>query len=208
MKMFKLMILGALALGVAGCADMETVSRNAPLDAPQLSSVMVQEQRSYSVQDVRFLVPTDMRISEANSFFPIADIVWRGDPFGNRREQIGAIFHSSIAAASADLTGDTAVIVEVTLRRFHSLTERTRYSVGGTHSIKFDFTILDAETGAVIEGPQEVHTDLAALGGRAAVHADQTGQSQKVRITAHLTQVFTDLLSGPVGEFPEEAGNS
>jgi len=208
MKLLKMMALGALALGVAGCASLDTVTRNAPLEVPQVAASAVQEQRDYSVQAIRFAVPDDLRVSEANSYYPIADIVWRGDPLGNRRDQIAAIFQTSIAAGTADLTGDTAVIVDVTLQRFHSLTERTRYTVGGVHSIKFDLTIRDAETGAILEGPQRINADLAALGGRAAVRADQTGQGQKVRITTHLTQVFNDLLTGPVGTFPEEAGNS
>ncbi|WP_377506233.1 DUF6778 family protein [Octadecabacter sp. R77987] len=208
MKMLKMIALGALALGVAGCANMETVTRNAPLDVAQVAAPEVQEQRDYSVQAIRFAIPDDLRVSEANSYYPIADIVWRGDALGNRREQIAAIFQTSIEAGTADLAGETAVIVDVTLHRFHSLTERTRYTVGGVHSIKFDLTIRDAETGAIIEGPQRISADLAALGGRAAIHADQTGQGQKVRITTHLTQVFNDLLTGPVGAFPAEDGHA
>ena len=80
---------------------------------------------------------------------------------------------------------------------------------------KIEAAVQDAVVGgAWVMGPQvrQFEADLAAFGGRAAIQADQTGQGQKVRITTHLTQVFNDLLTGPVGAFPAEdrraAGNS
>ena len=100
------------------------------------------------------------------------------------------------------------MIVDVELVRFHSLTERTRYSVGGVHSIKFDLTVLDAATGEVLEATRRINGDLPALGGYAALAADNAGQGQKVRITAHLVQLFTNELSGLANAAPNAQAGS
>ncbi|AKS46436.1 hypothetical protein SAMN05444287_1552 [Octadecabacter temperatus] len=195
--LLKTVAFGAVAAALTACSNVDTVTRNAPLEAPRIAAVeQTQIVRDYSLEAIRFAAPSDMRVSEANSYYPIADVVWRGDPLGNRLEQISAIFQTSIQAAGENLTGATPVIVDVELARFHSLTERTRYSVGGVHSIKFDLTVRDAATGEILEATRRIDGDLAALGGYAALAADNEGQGQKVRITAHLTQLFTRELTG------------
>ena len=195
--LLKTVALGAVAAALTACSSVDTVTRNAPLETPRIGAVeQAQVVRDYSLHAIRFAAPADMRVSEANSYYPIADVVWRGDPLGNRLEQISSIFQTSVTAAGETLTGSVPVIVDVELVRFHSLTERTRYSVGGVHSIKFDLTVRDATTGAVLEQTRRINGDLAALGGYAAVAADNQGQGQKVRITTHLTQLFADELSG------------
>lgn len=200
MKLIKAIAFGAIAAALGACSTTDLVSRNAPLEAQRVAAVQApQVQRDYDLHSIRFAVPSDMKVSEANSYYPIADIVWRGDPLGNRAEQISDIFQTSIQAAGEGLTGATPITVDVELARFHSLTERTRYSVGGVHSIKFDLTIRHAETGEVLEPTRRINGDLAALGGYAAVNADNEGQTQKVRITAHLTNLFFRELSGRTG---------
>jgi len=209
MKFFKIATFGVFAAALTACSSVETVTRNAPLATPNVGvTTAPQLIRDYSLQSIRFAVPANMTVSEANSYYPIADIVWRGDPLGNRPEQISAIFRSSIAAAGGQLTGATPVTVDVELVRFHSLTERTRYSVGGVHSIKFDLTIRDAATGEVIEATRRIDADLAALGGYAALSADNAGQTQKVRITAHLTNLFLRELTGATVATPLRATQS
>lgn len=201
MKLKKLVALTLLAASVSACATVDTATRNAPMDTTQLAAPQVAvAPRNYRIQAFHFVAPSDLRVSEANSYYPIADIVWRGDPLGDRREQIAGIFNASINAATPNVTGSTPVIVDVTLHRFHSVTERTRYTVGGTHSIKFDLTVRNAETGAVLEGPHFISADIPALGGRAAIAAEQQGQTQKVRVTSHLAAVFTDFLTGVPGQ--------
>ena len=151
------------------------------------------------MHSVRFAIPSDMTVSEANSYYPIAGIVWRGDPLGNRAQQISSIFQTSIQAAGEGLTGSIPITVDVELARFHSLTERTRYSVGGVHSIKFDLTVRNALTGEILEQRRRVNGDFPALGGYATLAADNQGQGQKVRITAHLTNLFFQELTGRTG---------
>ena len=195
--LLKTVAFGVIAAALTACSSVDTVTRNAPLEAPRIGGVAQADVvRDYSVDAIRFAAPADMRVSEANSYYPIADIVWRGDPLGNRLEQVSAIFQTSILGAGENLSGAVPVIVDVELVRFHSLTERTRYSVGGVHSIKFDLTVRDAATGEALEPTRRIDGDFAALGGYAALAADNQGQGQKVRITAHLTQLFTQELTG------------
>lgn len=205
MKLLKTVAFGAIAAALTACSGIETVTRNAPLDAPRVGAQAApQVLRDYSLHSIRFAVPADLQVSEANSYYPIADIVWRGDPLGNRARQINDIFQASIRSAGEGLTGSTPVTVDVELVRFHSLTERTRYSVGGVHSIKFDLTVRNALTGEVLEPTRRINGDLAALGGYAALAADNEGQGQKVRITTHLTSLFFRNLTGLTGEMPAD----
>ncbi|MEL6959493.1 MAG: DUF6778 family protein [Pseudomonadota bacterium] len=207
MTLIKTVAITALLAAVSACASIDTVTRNAVSVGPDLSAQTEQQvMRDYQLHSIRFAVPSDLTVSEANSYYPIADIVWRGDPLGNRAEQISDIFQTSIRSAAEGLTGQRPVTVDVSLVRFHSLTERTRYSVGGVHSIKFDLTIRDAVTGEVIEPMRRINGDLAALGGYAALAADNEGQTQKVRITAHLTNLFFHNLTGLTGQGEPQDG--
>ncbi|SLN19145.1 DUF6778 family protein [Pseudooctadecabacter jejudonensis] len=203
MNILKLVALGTVCAVMSACSGVDVVSRNAPLETPRLGAEQApQVLRDYALHSIRFAVPEDMTVSEANSYYPIADIVWRGDPLGNRAEQISAIFQTAIRQAGGSMTGARPVTVDVDLVRFHSLTERTRYSVGGVHSIKFDLTVRDALTGNVIEPTRRIDGDFAALGGYAALAADNAGQTQKVRITAHLASLFAAELTGMTNGAP------
>jgi len=92
MKMLKILTIAVLGLGVAGCANVDTVSRNAPIDVPAFGGDVRTIARSYAIEDMTFTASTQLRVSEANSYYPSADVVWRGDPVGDRIAQIGAIF--------------------------------------------------------------------------------------------------------------------
>ncbi len=198
MTLFKFAALAILALSVSACATVETATRNAPLDAP-LAGAPTTVERSYAVQDVRVSVPPSLRVSERNGYYPMTDIVWRGDPIGDRHGQIAAIFETAAARDAETLQGAVPVVADVELQRFHGVTERTRYSVGGVYSIEFILTVRDAVTGAIIEGPRAVKADLPAPGGMAAILADQRGQTEKVRVTDHLAYVLRRELGPRVG---------
>ena len=93
------------------------------------------------------------------------------------------------------MAGATPVILDVTAVRFHSLTEKARYTVGGVHNIIFDLTVRRASTGEALAPTRRVEADLPALGGTAAVEADRQGQTQKVRVHAFLQQVIRQELA-------------
>jgi hypothetical protein len=154
--------------------------------------------RDYDVVSLSVTVPRDLVVSEENSFYPSADIVWRGDPFGDRYDQVQRVFEEGMRAGARTLGGSRPVNVEVEVRRFHSLTEKARYTVGGVHSIRFLITVTDARTGEIVEGPRFVSADREALGGQRAVEAEQAGRTERVMVLNHLAGVAVrELGDGP-----------
>ncbi len=149
--------------------------------------------------DYAITVPEELTISEANLYYPIADIVWRGEPYGDRKEQIGQIFQESLKRARAQAVDGRPVKAEITINRFHSVTEKTRYTVGGVHSISFFVTLRDARTGEVLVDMRKVKADLNALGGQRARRADMQGLTMKARIETHLARVLAVELTVPGG---------
>ncbi|MDG2339799.1 MAG: hypothetical protein P8L32_01200, partial [Paracoccaceae bacterium] len=64
--------------------------------------------------------------------------------------QVQAILQAAIERGVSGFDGGHEVVVHATVTRFHSLSQRARYSVGGNHSIFFDLTLIDARTGQTI----------------------------------------------------------
>lgn len=200
----KTMMMMVLGLGLSACASVETATRNAPLE--QIPADIVAPAPSFALTGYSVNVPTTLKVSEKNSYYPGGDIVWRGDPYGNRYEQVGALFEDAITLGASDLQGAMGVIVEIELKRFHALTEKTRYSVGGIHSIEFVMTIRDPETGAIVRGPREIKADLVGYGGSKALQAEARGLTQKYRITNHLARVIRDEMTLATGWVAPEKG--
>ncbi len=196
MKLIRFLALAFLALSVTACGSIETATRNLPLDVPPLASDEQVLTRNYSVQGMTFAASDELQVSERNSYYPFVDIVWRGDPIGDRRQQIGAIFQT--AADRVALTNDGAipVVLDIELVRFHGVTERTRFSVGGNYHIVFMMAVRHAETGVLIEPGRKIVGNLSAPGGSAAILADQRGQTEKVRVTDYITQMLKDETAG------------
>jgi len=204
MKHVRIITALVLGLSVSACASFETATRNAPLEsatalAAKLPSAAVQ---SFAVQSYKVKVPRSLRVSEANTYYPLGDIVWRGDPIGDRHAQIGEIFNTSMSQAIDGAQGALPVDAEIVLKRFHALTEKTRYTVGGVHSIAFDLILRDPETGLEVVPPRTIRADLKAYGGSKAIAAEQQGITQKVRITQHLENVLRSELAEP-GSAPD-----
>ena len=196
MKLFKMITIVALGLGVAGCASIDTVSRNIPLETSTFDIEAQVAPRSYAIEAMTFSTIDELFVSEANSYYPQADVVWRGDPIGDRVAQVEAMFQTAATRNKERLEGDTLVVVDIQLVRFHGVTERTRFSIGGVYNIVFNMRVRNAETGEVIEDSRRILADLSAPGGIAALMQEQRGQTEKVRVTDFLTQVFSDELTG------------
>jgi len=189
----------AVLLAVAGCSTTPhtpLASRATPIGPvePAVTDSTPVAQ-GFRISSLEIVVPQSLRVSEANSYYPNADIVWRGDLPGDRHEQVRAIFETAFDRGSAKLSGGTPVDVEVEVLRFHSLTEKTRYSFGGVHSIKFRLTLLDPQTGAEIAS-DVINADLKAYGGSQAIAMEAKGWGQKARITQHLANVVIREMSG------------
>lgn len=196
------MILG---LGVSACASVDTASRNASFDE---TAAIVAPAPSYVLAGFDVSVPDTLIVSESNSYYPGGDIVWRGEGYGNRREQVKAIFDDSIQLGAGPLNGAMPVQVNIEVTRFHALTEKTRYSIGGVHSLEFTMTIIEPISGTILRGPKPISASLVGYGGQRALDAEAKGLTQKYRITQHLAFVVREELTKVEGYVPLKRGPS
>ncbi len=203
MQTLKFFTLVALGASVAACGKMPDIaSRNAPFEVtPPVQAVQsgslpqAHNALPMTVTAINISVPQSLTVSEANSYYPKGDIVWRGDPIGDRHAQVAALLEAGFKEGTKDMNGATAVTLDVEVVRFHSVTEKSRYTVGGVHNIMFNLTVRRASTGQALTSTAGIEANLPALGGVAAVEADRQGQTQKVRVTAHLAQVIQRELA-------------
>jgi hypothetical protein len=200
-KLVKMIAALGLIASAAACTTVETVSRATPIDAPLAGTKLFAEpiyiQPDFKVSKINVLVPKDLTVSEANTYKPNADIVWRGDAYGDRYDQVQAVLETGLATGAQAFDGAQEVIVDVQLVLFHGQTEKVRYTFGGKHDIIFAMTIRDAQTGATIVQPRLIDATFDALGGIAAVNAEKAGVTQKVRIIERLAEVITTELQQP-----------
>lgn len=205
----KFLLALGLALGLSACASTEPATRAAMMEnltiasqggpmpqvLPEMQTLMAAK---YDVTGFKIIVPRTLKVSEANTFKPRADIVWHGDPSGDRYQQVGDILTAAATRATTGMTQGRAVTLDITLVKFHGLTEKTRYTIGGMHDLRFDLTVRDAATGEVLDGPRLVVADVKAAGGDRAIAEDAAGFTQKVVVTNRLTEVLRRELSAPV----------
>ncbi|UOA27027.1 DUF6778 family protein [Pseudosulfitobacter sp. DSM 107133] len=212
MKLMKLITLLGLGAMVSACANIETATRNAPFETtPAFASAPVDAMSlaaaepsiaatpALHITQINVDVPQSLKVSEANRYYPSGDIVWREDPMGDRHTQVKAIFEAAMQQGAQSISGDYPVILDITVSRFHALTEKARYTVGGVHSIAFTMQLRDATTGALLGEPHQVKADLKAFGGQRAIEAEARGETQKVRITAHLAEVLRQEMTSVEG---------
>ncbi|MBC7131822.1 MAG: hypothetical protein H5U16_01785 [Roseovarius sp.] len=190
MRTIKLGAALILGLGLAACASTpDTADRGAAAAAIA--------ELSLDIRQVRVTVPETLTVSEANVYSPRADIVWREDPPGDRRAQVRAIVENALGRGIEGLPrGKVPAMLDVQVTRFHALTQKTRYTVGGTHAIHFTYVLRDARTGEILTEPRAVDASFRALGGQEAIEAESKGITQKVRITQHLANVIRRELGG------------
>ncbi|MCZ0812118.1 MAG: DUF6778 family protein [Pseudomonadota bacterium] len=193
-RLFAVLLLG---LVVSGCGARDTAMRNAAFDPADVQPVPT----SVEVRDIRVSVPKELKVSEANMYLPAGDIVWREDPLGDRHAQVRAIFETAMQRGVDALPqGQVPVVLDIEVKRFHALSEKARYTVGGVHSLQFVMQLRDPETGAPYGAPRTVKANFKALGGQTALEAERQGITQKVRITEHLAEVIGEELSGQASQ--------
>lgn len=154
---------------------------------------------TFAIGEVSVTVPEALKVNEANLYYPFGDIVWRGDPYGDRKAQVAAVFREALGRAKPLTKGGQQADIEVIVRRFHSVSEKTRYSIGGVHSITFDLVLRDPANGAVLRQAPKIKANLDALGGERAKAAERQGLTMKERITRHLRHVMVSELRHPGG---------
>jgi hypothetical protein len=184
--------LGALLL-VAGCMGSGFRTYYASPISPEVT-------QDWRVTDVRVAVPQSLTVSEAKTYLPSADIVWREDPPGDRRAQVATLMRNAALRGASGLSGSRPVVIELTMTRFHALTfeAESRFSNAGVHNIDFVATVVDATTGAVLAGPEPVEASLPALSGAEMRAARARGESQKSQISANVARTIAGWLgAGP-----------
>lgn len=195
------------ALGLTACSTTATSTRDLPPGGAAGGPAQTPKPLSLDVRQVRVLVPETLVVSEANLFYPGGDIVWREDPVGDRHVQVRAIFDRAMRQGIAAMpAGTVPVLLDVQVTRFHALSEKARYTVGGVHALQFYYVLRNPETGEAYGAPKFVKADFKALGGMAAIEAERQGITQKKRITEHLAQVIQNELNDPDGYHAEALG--
>jgi len=216
MKRIRIAMMALAAVAVSACSGPQTASRNATNDVT-IKATQVSQHEGYTAQHGVFVpdiniaritvdVPRSLQVSEKNSYYPKGDIVWRGDLFGDRHEQVAAILDQSARNAAVKLQGSRPVHVHFQVTRFHGVSEKARYNTGGVHNINFLVTLLDPETGATLRPARLVVSNLDALRGNEAIQADGRGDTQKHRVTNFLSQVIQTELTQPHGYVDGNSG--
>ena len=197
MSRYRIVTALILALGLSACSSYDLTTRSAQSEDAARGATAATALPAIQVMEARIVVPRSLQVSEANSYYPLGDIVWRGDAYGDRHAQIEAILSDSMGLARAGHRGSVPAVVEIEVKRFHSLTEKTRFSVGGVHSIRFDLTLRDPKTGVALAPTREIRADLKEYGGQRAMEAERQGLTQKLRVTRHLANVLRSELERP-----------
>jgi hypothetical protein len=184
-----------VALSLSACSSSQMASLAAMPDDTMLGFT----QPDFSIDSFTVSVPKSLKVNDKNLYYPRGDIVWRGDLPGDRHAQVKAIIEAGLRNAAPRLTGTRPVRIDVQVLRFHGLSEKARYTVGGVHNITMMYRLIDVSNGLQIGPTKTLQADLDALGGQAAIDADSQGRTQKARIVTHLAKVFTTELSEPGG---------
>jgi len=186
MTVFKWVGCGVIGLALSACAGIETSNRNQPFDLPGLAPG-AGVQPLFAVSHVHVVVPPRLTVSDRDGLYPTSDIVWRGEPSGDRPAQITALFETAATQVQPTLLNGTPAIATITLERFHGVTERVQALGGGVYAIRFLLTLTDPVTGADLVPPEHVQADLVAP--RHVV-------DERALLVDHLTRVLAAELSG------------
>lgn len=181
-----------LLFGLAGCMQTFETDFLVPVEAAITEN--------WRVEQVRVTVPKTLHVSEEKRFAPDGDIVWRGEPLGDRYAQIGRIFEEAVGQGMSGLSGEREVIANVTVLRFHALSERARkyLQFSGVHDILFTIQVMDLRTGLPMTRETTIQADLEAWTGQKALNAELLGNGQRVRLVRHLEHVIKSWLGqGP-----------
>ncbi len=187
------LVIALAALSACGTTTQSSRNATPPYLTTAIQNTAPEEialPAELAVQGIEISVPQTLKVSEADVFVPVADIVWRGDPLGDRHTQVAAIFESAAAEATTTLTQGRPVIVALEVTRFHGLTEKARYVTGGNYAMHFMMTLRDAQTGMVIDGPRPIVADVKGSGGVRAIAEDNAGRTEKVVVTQRLSEVL------------------
>jgi hypothetical protein len=184
-------VLAGLLLSLAGCSQFRTYYE---------TPVAAAESADWHLIDVHVNVPETLSVSEAKRILPVADIVWREDPDGDRKAQVAKILADATRVGAGGLKGPRGVTIVLVVKRFHAVSfeAERKLSHAGVHNIDFSAVVIDAKTGAALFGPEAIDASLPAMSGDEMVRARLRGESQKSQISAHVAQAIAGWLGiGP-----------
>lgn len=187
-------LVAVLALALAGCGSNGKFRTDYEQPVPAESSA------GWRLGSIAVTVPDTLTVSEANTYAPEADIVWRGEPLGNRYEQVANIIAEAAQRGASGLRGGRTVDLHIQVAQFHALTQRTRYTLNssGVHNIDFIIRVVDARSGQTLAGPEAIQADLVGYVGGEAIAAEARGETQRVRIVTHVANTIAGWLGiGP-----------
>lgn len=185
------LLMGGAASLLAGCSGQWAVGYDEGLD-PDLT-------KNWRARNIQVAVPDSLTVSNNNSYAPNADIVWHGEPFGNRRAQVARILREGVELGARPMRGSRPVTLKATLRHFHAVTPAAvARAPAAVHNIAFNFEVLDANSDRPLTEPMYIQADLEANVGAAAVAAAIEGRGQRTRIVQHIARVTRGWLGvGP-----------
>jgi hypothetical protein len=183
------------AFFIAGCAGS--------LSTDYAEGIAPETSRDWRVSEVRAIAFDSRSVSEDNVLVPMADIVWHGEPAGDRRAQVAAIVAEGVRQGAAPLEGPRAVEIHIAVDRFHGVTPvAINRSPGAVHDIILRAAVVDSATREVLVEPVRIDAALIAYTQRAAVISRMNGETERQRIVDHLA----DVTAGWLGTGPDVRG--
>ena len=173
-RLAAVLLLPVLAL-LSACGGQFETAYGQPIDA----SVS----KTWRVTTVNVAVPETLTVSDENTYLPRADIVWHGDPPGDRRAQVQKIVAELARNAVSGLRGSTPVVLNMTVEEFHGVSPiALARAPEAVYHMAFLAQITDARTGAALTPLTQIQADTPALVGEAGIQrgavwpvADRTG---------------------------------
>lgn len=192
-----LMVFGLVFSALSGCGSGGWQTSYADVVDAKVS-------QNWRVSSIDVVVPETLTVSEANTFAPNADIVWREESLGDRHAQVDAIMTEAAEKGAARFSGKLPVHLVIRVSEFHALTQKTRFTLqnSGVHNITFNAQVFDARTGQELSPVDNIRADLIGFSGDEAIAAIAIGQTQRVRIIDHVANV----ISGWLGQGPDVRG--
>lgn len=192
----------AWAIGLCAVLVLSGCSREWSVSYPQ--DIDPDVSRDWQLASVISVVPDTLKVNENNTYAPSGDIVWWGEPYGDRRLQVAQIFDEAVSAGAAELDGSRPVTITATVERFHAVTPAAVAAApAAVHNIEFSLQVFDAESAVPLTEPVPITADLEAYVGSAAMASAIRGEDQRSRIVMHLT----DVTRGWLGYGPDQRRN-
>lgn len=145
----------------------------------------------------------DYHVGEiAIAFAPDATLEWCEDDLWQCdmvEFRIMQTFEAGATIGAASLRGAKPARLEITVDRFDSITLASRMTTGGVHDIDATFRLIDSRTGAGLTGGDPLDFDRVAWGRTAALIANLSGRTQRVRIAERIADVTRSWIAALTG---------